>query len=482
MIAEAPVHVSGPRSLPRNVEAEEGVLASCVLDHSGAEVMSLCLEAQITHETFTELRHQVLWSVLKAMSDEQQIIDETSIIDRLRSSTVEHIPWLKAKSKQTRNPPLESTLLEVVGGIPAFLAITDRIETTAHASHWLASIVEKWNFRRLIELANRTLNEAYGASTPSTDLVANLEADLLGFSTGENTTTVRPAEVFIQDAFDRMDEVRNAGGNNQILGFRTGLLDLDMKIGGLQRDRTYIIAARPGMGKSALANTITIELARQAVPTLVFSLEMPAEEYGQRMICAHARTRYQRYIEALCTQTELNRVYQSRDWLKQRPVWVDDMGDNEILRMRATARRYFNQHAGPNGEFCVIIDYLQLVEGPPSKIREQEISAISRHAKLMSRELHCPVLVLSQLNREAEKRENPMPRPSDLRESGAIEQDADVIIFIAPTEKDEVNNKWVAGGKMLLGVAKQRGGPTGEVPVTFIGEITRFENYASPNV
>lgn len=267
----------------------------------------------------------------------------------------------------------------------------------------------------------------------------------------------------------------------ELTGVSTGLIDLDKMTFGFHPQEMIVVAGRPSMGKTSLALRFTEaavlpKLSQKAVPTLLFSLEMGADQLAMRLLCGRARVNMTKLRDGFLSADSQKDLVQTAKELKNAPLWIDDAGSLTILEMRAKARRMQSQLNGKLG--LVVIDYLQLLSGTDSRVpREQQIAEISRGIKSMAKELKVPVVVLSQLNRESEK-ERRQPRLSDLRESGSIEQDADLVLLIS---KKKDNEEEEDGGAPVLAreliVAKQRNGPVGTVPVSFVRNLARYDNY-----
>jgi replicative DNA helicase len=277
--------------------------------------------------------------------------------------------------------------------------------------------------------------------------------------------------------------IKNILAGHTDSGVLTGYTDIDRMTFGLHSGQMVVLAARPSMGKTSLGMNIAENAAlprdADAKGILVFSLEMPSEQLAMRMLCGRAQVSMKRVRDRMLGQEQQKQLAREAAVLRDAPIWVDDSSGLNILQLRAKARRIHKQHKVD----LIVIDYLQLISGTDQRVpREQQISEISRGIKAMAKELNLPVLVLSQLNRASEK-ENRQPRISDLRESGSIEQDADVVFLLAPRQNAEDNPTVPqASRERELIIAKQRNGPTGSVPLTFIPDFTRFENYTSQPV
>jgi replicative DNA helicase len=292
----------------------------------------------------------------------------------------------------------------------------------------------------------------------------------------KTASSIQKLDVLIPRSIDKLNQIANSGSS--LLGSSTGFKDLDAKLQGLQNGDLIIVAARPSMGKTALSmNIVENFLLNKEVEggVLAFSLEMPAESLTTRLLASNAKIDQQKVRSASMNQNDLKRFMESSSKLKDLPLYIDDSSMLSPMELRARARRIHRQE--PNGLSLIVVDYLQLMELPSStESRVNQISEISRSLKMLAKDLNVPVIALSQLNRAVEQRPNRRPVMSDLRDSGAIEQDADVILFIY---RDEVYNEdSEEGNKAEIIIGKQRNGPIGKVNLTFLKEFTRFEDFA----
>ena len=292
----------------------------------------------------------------------------------------------------------------------------------------------------------------------------------------KTASSIQKLDVLIPQSIDKLNQIANSGSS--LLGSSTGFKDLDSKLQGLQNGDLIIVAARPSMGKTALSmNIVENFLLNKEVEggVLAFSLEMPAESLTTRLLASNAKIDQQKVRSASMNQNDLKRFMESSSRLKDLPLYIDDSSMLSPMELRARARRIHRQE--PNGLSLIVVDYLQLMELPSStESRVNQISEISRSLKMLAKDLNVPVIALSQLNRAVEQRPNRRPVMSDLRDSGAIEQDADVILFIY---RDEVYNEdSEEGNKAEIIIGKQRNGPIGKVNLTFLKEFTRFEDFA----
>ena len=442
------------RRTPYSEEAEQHVLACCLLDSS--DTISRCLEAHITSEAFYSPPNRVLYQV---------IVD---IFQKCPPVTLEVL----AEELRTR------LLLETIGGFPYLLQITNAIPTTAHIGYFIEKVRELYILRELIRVANGTVEQCYGFGGGLAEFVDKVETDLFRVTQDRVSDNAEALGDAVKEANTVIAKLLMKKG--ELTGVTSGFKDLDGYTFGFQRQEMIVVAARPSMGKTSFALNIAEAAAlpklgkADPVPTLIFSLEMSSSQLALRMLCSRSRVNIKKLRDGLVSShgEEVNALGRTGEEFKKAPIFIDDSSNLTIMEMRAKARRiYARRKLG-----LVIVDYLQLVSGSdPRAPREQQVAEVSRGLKAMAKELDLPVIVLSQLNRSSEK-ENRAPRLSDLRESGSIEQDADVVLMLSRPKDADEKFQTAAGAADLI-VAKQRNGPVGELKLTFLQEITRFENF-----
>ena len=442
------------RSPPYSTEAEEHVIACCLLD--GSDTVARCLEARLAGDFFYVPANRLLFEVI------------TELYQKSTPVTLEVL----AEELKTRRQ------LEAVGGFAYLMQVTNKIPTTAHAGYFIEKVREKHLLRELIKVATGAVEQAYSFSGWLEEFVDKVEQDLFKVTQDRVSDSAQELKESIKEANTVIAKLLMKKG--ELTGVTSGFKDLDAMTFGFQRQEMIIIAARPSMGKTSFALNIAEAAALpkpgkgDPVPTLIFSLEMSSAQLALRMLCARSRVNMKLLRDGLVGRDgrEVNALGQAAEEFKKTPILVDDSSSLTIMEMRAKARRiYARKKLG-----LVIVDYLQLINGTdPRAPREQQVAEVSRGLKAMAKELDLPVIVLSQLNRSSEK-DNRTPRLSDLRESGSIEQDADVVIMLSrPKDADEKFQ--TAANAVDLIVAKQRNGPVGDLKLTFLQEITRFENF-----
>ena len=437
---------SGRMLPPQNIEAEQAVLGTILIqDKALLKVIDLLQPGDFYRDA-----HKTIYAAMMALFDKHEPHDLITVTGLL--------------SDQNK--------LEDVGGAAYLASLTDIIPFTGTLVHHARIIRKKSILRRLIQTSAEVVARCYDAQDDIDTLVDEAEKTIFEIAHSKKGEGFQPMSTVVPKAFDRIN--RLFAKQEHITGVATGYDELDRMTAGLQPAEMIILAARPSMGKTALAMNIVQHAAMiDKVPVAVFSLEMSVESLALRMLCSLGPIDSQRVRTGRLLDSDWPKLTRATGMLSEAPIYIDDTPGLTVLEMRAKARRLKSeQDLG-----LIVVDYLQLMQGKSTaENRAQEISDISRSLKAMAKELNVPVLALSQLNRSLESRTDKRPQLADLRESGAIEQDADVIMFIY---RDEVYNPDSPDkGTAELIIGKHRNGPTGTVRLTFIGENTRFENYA----
>jgi replicative DNA helicase len=434
----------GSRPLPHNAEAERTVLGAVLVDNaafnSAAEVL--------TREDFHREAHRRIFDAMAALAERSQPIDLVTLKDEL----------VKASS------------LEAVGG-PAYLAgLLDGVPRVASVEQWSRIIKEKSVLRSLISAGTRIVQSAYEAEEEPSTLLDRAEKAIFDIAEHRIRDGFVPVREIVKTSFHTIDQLARSKGG--LTGVATGFVDLDEMTSGLQRGDLVIVAARPSMGKTSFCLNIAQHVAGAVGETVgLFSLEMAKEQLVLRLLCADARIDSQRMRTGSLQEKDWARLAKAYASLSAAKIFIDDAASATPLEMRAKCRRLKAEH----GLGLIIIDYLQLMSGGGRvENRQQEISSISRSLKGLAKELEVPVIALSQLSRAPEARTDRRPQLSDLRESGAIEQDADVVMFIYREEEHKPSEENRGIAEIIIG--KQRNGPTGSRKLAFIKEFTRFEN------
>jgi replicative DNA helicase len=368
---------------------------------------------------------------------------------------------------------------EFVGGAAYLLELGQEVATAAHAEYYARIVRDKAVLRSLIHAGTDIIQEAYEPGTDAREMLSRAEERVFRILDTKGETQVRPVSEVLHDSLARIDarmQRQHAYG-----GLETGLIDFDDLTGGLHDSELMILAARPSMGKTALALNIAEHVAIDGAnkPVLVVSLEMSALELGDRLLCSRARVNSHRLRNGQLSAEDSRRLVQTAADVSRAPLFIDDSPSRNMTEIAATARRLKRQE----DLALVVIDYLQLVEPDnPRDPRQEQVARISRRLKGLARELSIPVLCLAQLNRQVEATRDNRPQLSHLRESGAIEQDADVVVFVHREEFYQTNDedRERVKGQADLMVRKQRNGPTGDIKLTWLHEFTRFESWQQP--
>ncbi|MDR1255332.1 MAG: replicative DNA helicase [Puniceicoccales bacterium] len=447
------------RPRPHSVEFEQALLACCVLE-GGQDTVPLCIQSKISSGSFYVPAHQIIWQAISDLYDESAPINELILADKL-------------DSRQQ---------LEGIGGVSYVNRLCDRIDTPAHVVHYVKRVRDLELIRRVIEASMKNIARAYEDSESLDDFIEQAENEIFAISDDRLSNAAVHVNKPVDAAITTVQMMLQKRG--EIIGVASGFTDLDNMLFGFRSSDMIVLAARPSLGKTSLAMNIAENVVlpekkeRQPIGTLFFSLEMSAEQLAMRLLCGRAGINMTKLREGFISKKASEALLQAATELKSAPLWIDESTNLTILEMRAKARRIHSKESIG----LIIIDYLQLINGDSRVAREQQISEISRGIKAMAKELKIPVIVLSQLNRESEK-ERRLPRLSDLRESGAIEQDADVVMLLASqqqasgSEEQQEQQQFSDVVARELIIAKQRNGPIGSVPLTFIKNLTRFENY-----
>ncbi len=440
------------RMLPNSLDAEIAVLGAMLLSPQDAGSQA---RERLSDHHFYHAAHQVIFREIAALQDAMQAVDAITLAQRLQ----------------------DKNLLDEIGG-PAYLAdLVTRVPTTANIEHYLDIVWEKFLLRQLIEAAHGIIAKSFEQQDDVKSWIDEVEQQIFNITAEKTVTGAQPVKVFIKDAMQSIERLYDQRG--AITGLATGFRDLDKKTSGLHPSNMVIIAGRPSMGKTALAMNIAENVAiDQNVPVGVFSLEMSSEELVKRMLCSRARVNLRAIRDGFLAERDFHPLTTAASELMKAPLYIDDSAGLTINQVRARARRMHLQF----GIKLLVIDYLQLMRAPSRRAdqsRQVEVADISGGVKALAKELSIPIIVLSQLNRQPESRDEGKPRLSDLRESGSLEQDADLVgLLVRPEIYADDSEKAAEKGKAMLYIEKQRNGPTGKVDLTFLNEYTRFEDAA----
>ncbi len=436
---------------PQNLEAEQSVLGSLMLDKDAViKVADL-----IASEDFYDNKHSIIYQAILKLYDERSSIDVLTVSNKLE----------------------EGVSLEKIGGISYLTTLVNAVPSAAHVVHYAQIVRRKGTLRRLIGSATDIVGLGYQEDVELETLLDQAEQKLFSVSQKYLKQNFVSIGEILHETFDRIDELHREKG--KLRGVPTGFNDLDSKLGGLQNSDLVILAARPSMGKTSLALDIVRNIGMNEKKSVaVFSLEMSKDQLVDRLLSAEAdvdlwKMRTGR-LSDMGPDNDFERIGHALGRLSEAPIYIDDSGSLNVMELRTKARRLQSEH----GIDLIVVDYLQLMQGRSVENRVQEVSEISRSLKMLAKELNVPVLALSQLSRAVEQRGGDKhPQLSDLRESGSIEQDADVVMFIYRDEMyTGADSKKPHIAEILI--KKHRNGPTGEVELFFDGEKTSFKNLA----
>ena len=434
---------------PQHIEAEESIISAILRDNNTLlDVIEI-----LAPEDFYRTAHQKIYTAIIDLFDKTEPIDLVTLTNRLK----------------------EKGQLEEIGNPSYLVRLVDTVPLAVNAPHYAKIVHDKASLRRLIEKANAIVKRCFKEQGNADEVIDFAEEAIFEITENKSQQAFYPISKIILGNIETLEE--NQGNRSLVTGVPTGFNQLDNLTSGFQNSDLIILAARPSMGKTALALNIARHAAVDAnIPVAIFSLEMSKEQLSLRMLCSEARIDSSRLRGGFFSMEDWHRLTDAAGILSESPIYIDDSASLTAMEIRAKARRLkMDKNIG-----LIVIDYLQLMQGRASaERRDLEISEISRSLKALAKELKLPVLALSQLNRMLEQRTDKRPRLSDLRESGALEQDADVVAFIY---RDEVYNKEEdnpSRGTAEILLSKQRNGPTGDVHLAFLNSFTRFENLAS---
>ncbi len=431
---------------PQNLEAEMAVLGSMLIEeHAIADAIEL-----LDSSCFYSDKNCIIFECILNLYSENKAVDIVTLIERLKKIDD----------------------LEKIGGATYVTGLTTVVPTAANIKHYAGIVKEKSILRNLISTATHIISESYDPQSEVEKVLDKAERMIFEISSKKIDTNFAAIKEIIKHSIETIDTLYQKKAH--VTGISTGFSDFDSLTAGLHPSDLIIFAGRPSMGKSAFIASIAEHVGiAQKTPLVIFSLEMSKEQLVQRMLCSHARVNAHNVRTGFLSQSDWPRLTNAAGKLSEAPIFIDDTAGLSVLELRAKARRLKSQHDIQ----LIMVDYLQLMQGlKGSENRQQEISEISRSLKALARELRVPLIAVSQLSRAVETRQDHRPQLSDLRESGAIEQDADVVGLLLreeyynPTEENR--------GIAEVIIAKQRNGPVGSLKMTFIKEYARFENLA----
>ncbi|HHY74915.1 MAG TPA: replicative DNA helicase [Bacillus bacterium] len=433
------------RTPPHNLEAEQAIIGAIFLEPAALSTASEIL----VPEDFYRPAHSRIFSAMLDVSEQGKPVDIVTVTSELA----------------------DRKLLEEVGGVSYLSDLADAVPTAANIEYYARMVEEKSILRRLIRTATTIVTDGYNSEDDVEALLNDAEKSILEVANRKNTSGFRNIKDVLIDVYDNIEVLHNRKGD--ITGIPTGFIDLDRMTAGFQRNDLIIVAARPSVGKTAFALNIAQNVATKTDENVaIFSLEMGAEQLVMRMLCAEGNINAQALRTGKMTEEDWMKLTMAMGSLSNAGIYIDDSPGIRVNEIRSKCRRLQQEH----GLGMILIDYLQLIQGSgrSGENRQQEVSEISRSLKALARELNVPVIALSQLSRGVEQRQDKRPMMSDIRESGSIEQDADIVAFLY---RDDYYDKESENKNIIeIIIAKQRNGPVGTVELAFIKEFNKFVN------
>lgn len=438
---------------PQNLEAEEAVLGSILLEQDSIiSVMEF-----LVPDDFYRVAHQLIFAAMIELNQNSEAIDPITVSEKLR----------------------QKNQIDNVGGEAGIIELLDKVPTAANVEFYTQIVLEKSTRRKLIKTSTNIVKNAYQEDETIANVLDTAERDILSVSEGRNKAGFIPIRDVLHDAYESLEE--RSKNNGEVTGIATGYIGLDRMTSGLHADELIILAARPSVGKTAFVLNIAKNVAVNLNETVaIFSLEMGAESLVERIICSHASINAGHLKTGKLTDEEYTQYFVATGVLAEAPIYIDDTPGIRVSEIRAKCRRLKQER---NNLGLVVIDYLQLIEGNGKESRQQEVSEISRNLKKLAKELKVPVIALSQLSRGVEQRQDKRPIMSDIRESGSIEQDADIVAFLYRDdyyrqEADENGHvpEVEPNSTIEVIIEKNRSGPRGTVELNFMKEFNKFTN------
>ncbi|GAA0071863.1 replicative DNA helicase [Clostridium sardiniense] len=434
------------RTLPQSIEAEQSVIGSMIIDRSAIAQAAEGLD----EEDFYRDSHKVLFKSIIDMFKRDMAVDLVTVLEHLKATDT----------------------LERAGGVTYVTEITSSVPTTANLASYIQIVQEKSTLRKLIKASTSIIEESYNKQGEVENVLDAAEKRIFDIAEKRTTSDFEPLNQVLERGFIEIERLFNNKG--EITGVGSGFMDLDAKTSGFQKGDMVLIAARPSMGKTTFALNIAEHVAlREGKSVVVFSLEMSKEQLAYKLLCSEANVDMLKLRTGALDDKDWENIARATGPLSKARIYIDDTAGVSVMEMRSKCRRLKMEY----GIDLILIDYLQLMSGSSSESRQQEVSEISRSIKALAKEMECPVIALSQLSRAPEQRADHRPMLSDLRESGSIEQDADLVMFLY---RDEYYNKETEEknvGECII--AKQRNGPVGTVKLAWLGQFSKFGNLDS---
>lgn len=445
---------------PQNIEAEKAVLGAIFLN---GDALVDAME-QLTADDFYRRAHGLIFQTMVNLNDRDEAIDVVTVSDELK----------------------RQNQLEDIGGMPYIAELAAAVPTAANVGYYAKIVAQKAVLRRLIQTATKIVTDGYAEDVPVDDLLDQAEQSIMNVNESRNQAGFKAIKDVLNTTFEEIDRLSQKG--DTVTGLSTGYPDLDKMTTGLHDDELMILAARPAVGKTAFALNIAQNVGTKTDKAVaIFSLEMSAESLVNRMLCAEGSINANHLRTGQLEEGEWQNLIVAMGSLSKAKIFIDDTAGIKMSEIRAKCRRLAKEQNGKLG--LVVVDYLQLVESTGAENRQQEVSAISRQLKKLAKELHVPVIALSQLSRGVEQRQDKRPVLSDIRESGSIEQDADIVSFLyrddyyehdddSDDSDDDSNNGEQDVGEVEVIIEKNRSGPRGTVKLLFVKSYNKFSSIA----
>lgn len=427
---------------PHSVESEQSILGSIILDKEAIITVAETIQPM----DFYKEAHKIIYESMLKLNSNNEPIDLITLIEELR----------------------KEGHLDSIGGISYLTSLSTIVPTTSNVKYYANIVKEKSVMRQLIKASNEIINLGYDASTDVQEILDKAEKNIFDISQEKSGDDIQPINVVLQDTFEMIEKL--CTDKSEVTGITTGFADLNKKINGLQRTDLILLAARPAMGKTAFSlNLVQNAALKGDASVAVFSLEMSKEQLVQRMLSAQSNVELSKIKTGNLGESDWPRIIDGMAVLSEANIFIDDTPGIKISEIRSKCRRLKIE----KGLDLILIDYLQLMDGEgKNENRQQEIAKISRSLKILAKELDCPVVALSQLSRSPELRKDHRPILSDLRESGSIEQDADIVMFLYRDEYYHDDSEKKNIGEVII--AKNRHGETGNVELVWFGQVQKF--------
>lgn len=439
-----------PRVFPHDLEAERSLLGAMLISKDVCQdILNKCVESD-----FYEESHKFLFTAMSELSRQMIPVDVTTVTSYL----------------------LDHNQLDKVGGVEYLRVLSDSVPTLAHSEYYLKIIHNKAILRKIINETTRIAEGAYGDIEDIDGFIDDSEKTMLAITRDRNAGEFVDVKHVIREVTDRLNKLQSIDGN--ISGIRTKFRDLDKITSGLQKGDLIILAARPAMGKSALALNFLNQVAKRNPGCVaMFSLEMPSDSLMKRLLSCESRVFADKLRSGHLSESDMSKLNAAASHLSEREIYIDDTSSIRVSQIFSKCRKLKSEHGQIS---LIVIDYLQLITGGRQESRQQEVSDISRNLKILAKEMECPVIALSQLSRKVEERTDHEPQLSDLRESGSIEQDADIVMFLYRENYYEKDKEEESDTEVVdLSLAKHRNGAIGKIHLAFEKSLSRFTNYAN---